>query len=163
MATLGTGLNLGSPVLTNLNGFLTSTGDPYSHLFLDLNGGGPDVLYIASLSAAPSGLLKYTSSNNGATWSAAGSILGNVFGVTGVFNSCTGNVDLYITANTTNAKPNTLYRISDLNVTAGSPANITNNGLALNTFGTLLATAATNTPFGKLFYSRNYFNNPFIV
>jgi len=154
MATLGTGLpTSGSPVLTNLNGFLTSTGDPYSHLFLDLNGGGPDVLYIASLSAAPSGLLKYTSSNNGATWSAAGSILGNVFGVTGVFNSCTGNVDLYITANTTNAKPNTLYRISDLNVTAGSPANITNNGLALNTFGTLLATAATNTAFGGVAFT----------
>ncbi len=154
LGTLGTGLpTSGSPVLTNLNGFLTTTGDPYSYVFIDLNGSGPDVLYVASLSAAPSGLLKYTSSNNGTTWSAAGSLTGNVFGVTGVFNSCTGNVDLYITANTTNAKPTTLYKFSDLNVTVGSPAVITNNGFALTTFGTLLATAATNTAFGGVAFT----------
>ena len=154
LAKVGSGLpTSGSPTLTNLNGFLTSTGDPYSFVFIDINGGGPDLLYVASLNTAPSGLLKYSSSDNGATWTARGSLSGNVFGVTGAYNPCSGDVDLYITANTTNAKPNALYKFSDLDVLVVTPANITSNGTALSTAGTLLATTATNTAFGGVAFT----------
>ncbi|MEP7265220.1 MAG: beta-propeller fold lactonase family protein, partial [Bacteroidota bacterium] len=154
LVTVGTGLpTSSSQTVTNLNGLLTTTGDPYGFTFIDINGGGPDVVYVASLTTAPIGLLKYTSTDNGATWTANGSLSGNVFSVTGIYNTCTGNVDLYITSNTSNAKPNALYKFSDLAVNAASPAVITNNGSALNTVGTLLATAAANTAFGGVAFT----------
>lgn len=155
LVKVGTALpTSGTQVLTNLSGFLTTTGDPYSYVFIDLDANNsPDVLYVASLSTAPSGLLKYTSADGGATWTARGSLTGNVFGVTGMFNACTGNVDLYITSNISNAKPNRLYAFSDLGVTLAGPANITSNGSALTTAGTLLATAATNTAFGGVAFT----------
>jgi hypothetical protein len=155
LVTVGTGLPVsGTQTLANLSGFLTTTGDPYSYLFLDLDGNSsPDVLYVASLSIAPTGLLKYTSSDGGATWTARGSLTGNAFGVTGWFNACTGNVDLYITANTSGAKPNSLYAFSDVGVNAASPADITSNGSALSATGTLLASAPTNTAFGGVAFT----------
>ena len=154
LASVGSGLpTSGTPAITNLNGYPTNTGDPYSYVFIDLNGGGPDIVYVASLSSAPSGLLKYTSANNGSTWVAQGSLLGNIFGVTGFYNACTGNVDLYITANSVNAKPNSLYKFSDLSVSVASPGSITSNGSSLSTVGTLLATAAVNTAFGGVSFT----------
>ncbi len=162
LATIGAGLpTSGTPTVTNLSGFLTNTGDPYSYIFIDLNGGGPDLVYVASLNTAPAGLLKYSSNDNGATWTSRGSITGNVFGVTGVVNKCGGstNVDLYITSNTSNAKPNSLYKFTDVGVFIGAPANITSNGSALNGVGvaTLLATAAANTAFGGVAFTPNSF------
>ncbi|MFN8248202.1 MAG: hypothetical protein U0T68_04525 [Ferruginibacter sp.] len=149
----------GTPVaagqtITNLDGLVGSTvGDPYSYVIFDLNGFGPDVLYVASLSTAPTGLRKFTSSDNGASWSLAGILSGNVFGVTGYFNPCTSNVELFITANTSNAKPNALYSFTDIGVSASSPDPITSNGSALSVAGTLLATAATNTAFGGVAFT----------
>ncbi|MBK9399996.1 MAG: HYR domain-containing protein [Bacteroidetes bacterium] len=155
LVTVGAGLPVsGTHTLANLSGFLTTTGDPYSYVFLDLDGNAsPDVLYVASLSTAPSGLLKYTSSDSGATWTARGSLTGNAFGVTGWFNACTGNVDLYITANTSGTKPNSLYAFTDVGVTVSSPANITSNGSALSATGLLLASAPTNTAFGGVAFT----------
>ncbi len=155
LAKVGNGLPVtGTQALANLPGFLTTTGDPYSYVFIDLDGNGsPDVLYVASFNTAPTGLLKYTSIDGGASWTARGSLSGNVFGVTGQFNPCTGNVDLYITANTINAKPNKLYKFTDLSLNVAAPAAITADGSALNAVGTLLATAASNTAFGGVAFT----------
>jgi hypothetical protein len=155
LAKVGNGLPVsGTQALVNLPGFLTTTGDPYSYVFIDLDGNGsPDVLYVASFNTAPTGLLKYTSSDGGTSWTARGSLSGNVFGVTGQFNPCTGNVDLYITANTINAKPNKLYKVTDQSLNISAPAAITGDGSALSAVGTLLATAASNTAFGGVAFT----------
>ena len=150
LATVGTNLPVtGTQTLTNLSGFLTSTGDPYSFSFLDLNNNGnPDVLYVASLGSAPTGLLKYTSADGGLTWTARGSLTGNAFGVTAVLN-CAGSVDLYVTSSTGNVKPTLLYKFTD----AAGSGNITSSGSALSAVGTLLATALTNTVFGGVAFT----------
>jgi len=155
LAKVGNGLPVsGTQSLTNLSGFLTTTGDPYSYVFIDLDGNeSPDVLYVASLNTAPAGLLKYTSSDGGATWTARGSLSGNVFGVTGQFNPCTGDVELFITANTINARPNKLYKVTDQSVSISTPAAITGDGSALSAVGTLLASAAANTAFGGVAFT----------
>lgn len=85
MATLGTGLPTSRLTCSyQPEWILTSTGDPYSHLFLDLNGGGPD-LYIASLSAAPSGRLLKPSRPITVTFWYCRQYIGKCFGVAGCF------------------------------------------------------------------------------
>lgn len=149
LATVGSGLPITTgQTLTNLSGFATATTDPYSFVFLNIDGiAGPDIVYVASSNVAPTGIVKYVSTDQGATWTSKGALTGFGFGVTAVYNSCTGNADLYITSSTTGSvKPTFLYKYTD-----NSPA--TSSLSAAISSGTLLATAAANTSFGGVAFT----------
>ncbi|HRH48331.1 MAG TPA: hypothetical protein PLP23_06255 [Panacibacter sp.] len=145
IASVGTGTPTASgQTLTNLPGFLTSTGDPYGFVLLDADATipGPDLLYVASLSApAPVGLLKYYYNSATSLWVSAGSLTGNIRGITAAIN-CSGTFDLYITWSTSGAaRPTLLYKFTDV---AGRTGNITSNGSALSTVGTQLNNGTTD-------------------
>jgi predicted extracellular nuclease len=130
--TVGVGLptTTGQTVTAIIPGLTSATSNPYAYVLLDRDAGvaGLDTLYIADQSA---GLLKY--SFNGSTWTARGSITGNLTGLTGVVNG--SSVDLYATNGT--AAGNSLVKFTD---TTPFTTNLT------GTF-TTLKTAAANTIF----------------
>lgn len=153
LASIGTGTPTTgtSQTFTNLPGFLTTTGDPYAFVFFDRDASvaGVDLLYCASLgSTSPGGILKY--SFDGTTWTARGSITGNVRGITATLN-CAGYIDLFVTVSaSTTVRPNTLYKFTDQ---ALYNASITSDASAITSVGSLLATAASGTLFGGVAFT----------
>ena len=138
IASVGTGTPTSTgQTLTNLPGFLSSTGDPYGYILLDADASisGPDLLYAASLNTSPSGLLKYYYDAASSSWVSAGSLTGNIRGVTATLN-CSGTVDLYVTwSSTGTSRPSRVYKFNDA---AGRTSNITSSGSALTSVSTQL-------------------------
>lgn len=105
--------------------------DPYAYTFID-RGSGNLNCYIASGANA---ILKFSSADNGGTWTARGSIAASspVYGITAQLES--GNPVIYATVST--ATTSLLQKLTDATV---FDANITSSL-------TTIATAATNTAF----------------
>jgi hypothetical protein len=150
LATVGTGLPTSSgQTITNLNGLPTTTHDPYSFVFFDMDASVPgyDLVYFASL-ATDIGLYKY--SFDGSTWTSRGNLINsaNYFprGITGRIN-CNGKIELYIT--TASSSTNKANRVVTFTDNAAYNATITSNGSAMNPpTTTLLYTAASNYALG---------------
>jgi hypothetical protein len=150
IGTVGSGLpTTAGQTITNLNGLPTSTHDPYEFVLLDAdqNVTGPDLIYFCSF-GSNAGLYKY--SYDGTSWTARGSLAGNVVGLAARFN-CSGNVDLFVTwATGVTVKPTVLYSFTDL---AAFNADITSNGSALASVGTSIASAGSNYAFSGLAFT----------
>ncbi len=138
IGTVGTGLPTTSgQTITNLPGFETSTGSPYSFFLATLNAGdtSSDTLYVAEDTASGGQIQKYSLVSG--SWTANGTIAATAIrGLTGVVNGT--SVTLYGTTGASGAaNSSSLYAITDT-----SGYNATMNG-SLST----IATAATNEAF----------------
>ncbi len=149
-ATSNVGLNTEGSGVSSSTGLITTTitlpsnpTDAYGYVLLDRDATvpGTDVLYIANNAG---GLLKY--SFDGTSWTARGSITGNVTAVTGKVNGA--NADLYVVSanSSTSATQCDLYKVVDV---ANYDANITGSGGAVSAVpgAVLIKSSATNTVY----------------
>ncbi len=138
LASIGSGLPTTSgQAMTNLPGFATSTGSPYSFYFADLSPAvaGLDTLYVCDDAA---GIQKF--SFDGSTWTAKGSVGAGADAYRGIAGTVAGStVTLYITRKGGSAAAGG-GEIASLIDSSGYSATLT-------AVPTLLATAAANTAF----------------
>jgi hypothetical protein len=158
LSKVGTGLpTTTGNTISNLSGVAAGTDDAYSYVFFDVNGNGtPDLLYYAAgngINTANSGIYKYSSSDEGGTWTARGKLQGltSYFprGITGRKN-CNGSIDLYFTAGAGSARPTKVYSFTD---NATYLSNITSSGSNINAVSALIYTAATNYVLGGICFT----------
>lgn len=138
--TIGTGLpTTSSQTYTVLNG-LPNTNDSYGFVMFDRdNNGVLDLLYIADIggtTVGAGGLFKFYW--NGTAWTAAGSLTGNITGITGYLD-CSGNPTVFVTTIpnplSTGTTDNAIYSYND------ATSNSTSISGALTTVGTFVNSA----------------------
>ena len=158
LSKVGTGLpTTTGNTISNLSGVAAGTDDAYSYVFFDVNGNGtPDLLYYSAgngINTANSGIYKYSSSDEGVTWTARGKLQGlaSYFprGITGRKN-CNGSIDLYFTVGASGARPTKVYSFTD---NATYLSNITSSGSNINAVSALIYTAATNYALGGICFT----------
>lgn len=138
--TVGTGLpTTSSQTYTVLNG-LPNTNDSYSFVMFDRNSDGVlDLLYLADIGGITvdaGGLFKFYW--NGSTWVSAGSLSGNITGLTGYLD-CSGNPIVFVTTipnpTATGTTDNAIYSYND------ATSNSTSISGVLTTVGTFVNSA----------------------
>jgi hypothetical protein len=138
LGTVGVGVPTTSgQTITNLPGFLTSTGSPYGYFFADLSASVPgvDTLYVSD-DGAGQGILKY--SLVGGSWVSNGNLstATGARGLTGIVSG--GNVTLFATTGGSGAAGGgSLYTVTDS----------TGYNAAIAGAVTTVATAGLNTSF----------------
>ncbi|MDI1255396.1 MAG: YDG domain-containing protein, partial [Flavobacterium sp.] len=130
---VGTGLPTTTGQVSTVN---LAGGDPYAYYMVN-RGGGNWNTYVAYVTAP--GIYKWSSNDNGATWTARGSVTTTgIAGITAQVNG--GSVDIYATTAATAGPPAVAAQILKLTDSAAYDATI--SGTA-----TVIATAPANTYF----------------